>query len=284
MPGAFIAMSGGVMREIALVCLLALPGAGCMPVAPPALPTDNWQAGYFASIYVSEDVTGPERDALTARSKEQADDVVQKLRSIEQNNLAPGCIRRSINECLASLSRTIAIKDDYPGIKNYVLGKTDLSGQVIADKSVNFDGLIPGRKDAFTEYAHEYLFKADVDPNLVVSKLEVSLPADPMAATSAEDYDKTGAFEVVDAIKPPTCDLSRTAFYQGLENNLKKKARYSSEADIFDRRRRSIESRTPSETVCGLQLELTGAYGRSSDLRTSYNRRGNFGGATLTIH
>jgi hypothetical protein len=104
-----------------------------------------------------------------------------------------------------------------------------------------------------------------------------------MAATSAEDYYNTGAFEVVDAIKPPTCDLSRIEFYQGLENNLKKKASYSSGVSSPGSRQHWIESKTPSQTVCGMQLGLAGAYNRGSDLRTSSNRRSVFGGGTLMI-
>jgi hypothetical protein len=267
-----------------LICGLALTTAACSSIEPGALPVDNWEAGYFASINVRS-APASEQDALMARSKEQTEEVVQKLHAIQQKTLNPGCIHRTIDECLASLSQLIGIEDFYPGNKNYILGKVDLDGHVMPDKAISFDGHIVGRKkDFLSEAAHHYRFLADVDPNLVVSKLEISLPADPMAAHGAEDYYATGAFEVIAAIKPSDCVLNRTDFYRNFENNLKPKVTSSSGADSTGSRQRWIESKTPTETICGMQIEFSGAYGRDSDLKTSFNAHGVYGGGWLMVH
>jgi hypothetical protein len=123
---------------------------------------------------------------------------------------------------------------------------------------------------------------ASVGSDLIVSRLEIFLPADPLMAKSADDYYKTGAFEVINAIRPATCPLERVAFYQSIENTLKKTRSYSSGRES-NGRRHWIESSTRAATVCGMKVEFAEAYGTAANLRSSINRSGAFGGGTMIV-
>ena len=99
------------------------------------------------------------------------------MKAIEQDTLAPGCLHRPINDCLASLAQKIAVTDRYPSLKNYVLGRIDLDGNPIPDKQISFQAHLPGqRQDIDHDIQQKYSFLAGVGPDLNVSKLEVSLP------------------------------------------------------------------------------------------------------------
>jgi hypothetical protein len=124
-----------------------------------------------------------------------------------------------------------------------------------------------------------------VDAEHRVSDVNAILPVDPMLQSTAEDYARTGLYEVVAAVSRPRCpSLQPVEVYRFFENDMKPQARF-----IGERKDKTLTDTTISRssvataTYCGRKLYFKSESGVSTRLAKFPKHYGAFSDGVLTV-
>ncbi len=250
-------------------------------------PVPGSPAGYYPGFGMG--VQDIKRDAYRQwyeTNRSAINDILAKIQQIKTGQMRSGCVGRDTHTCVATLAQTLAVTDDYLVDVDslYTPDKVDVNGNVLFEHAIFITGFLPGVRDpGMTTGVHLDIRLAD---NRTVKSVAAALPADPFMATTQDDYDKTGAEEVIAAMTRNACpNLGKAELARFIENRAKPKARFTGETTTYDPNdiMTANDKQTKNVKFCGLTLQFDSVYGNSTDLASLNNPHGAFGGMTITF-
>ena len=219
--------------------------------------------------------------------------------AINHGQARVGCIGEDVLTCMVTLSRVLAVATRYSDISIdpargvvSILGgssddpllqqtKTAVDGKLIFLKTLRFYAYVPGQDEGILPRG--IAVTVDLDDNWRIRRLSATLPHDPMGAHTAEEYDKTGIFELVTAAGVQPCKMARQELYRTFEAQLKPGLSPSHNIDVDMTSASETYGKHGKLDVCGRGVWFFSTRGVSTDLISRNNMSGSFGGGSLQI-
>ncbi len=208
-------------------------------------------AGYYPGRSTSGLVDGAELSAFLHKNQVAINDIQSRISGIKDGRLPPGCIGEDQYTCVATLAQKFAIADSYNDEDNLVAEtKYDVNGKRVTGSKFKFEGAVPGtvRDPRVPDLPPVVRFELTMSRERV-SQLAAKLSDDPTFARTQQEYDATGAYELVAAVTAKTCPtLGRDEVAKWIENTVKPAAR-----SFRQRIRRGVEEDKISKNIrfCG---------------------------------
>jgi len=241
------------------------------------------QPGYYAGLSDKVyDFNRPKWQQWYTSNQVGIADIQQKIDQIKAGTLTPGCIGRDPNTCVATLSQTLSVADNYAVSNLFAKENRDVNGKIISKHIILITGYIPGVRDIL-ERTTALQITLSLNNDHSVKSVSAMLPHDPLYAKTQEEYDKTGSYEIIAAMTKADCpELSHTEVARFIENSVKPKGKFTGERWSFDNGITRTNGKAANNIkFCGRSMEFYSSYGQSSDLATMNNPHGAFGGVTI---
>jgi hypothetical protein len=218
----------------------------------------------------------------------------QRQEEVARGQARPGCIGEDVLTCMATLARVLAVATDFHNLEiNAVNGtpsisagdpllqqlKTAVDGKMIFDKTLRFSAYIPGQDEGILP--HGISIWVDLDSTRRIKRMSASLPYNPLGAHTEQEYDKTGIFELVTATSVQPCDLRKIDLYRKFEAELKPGLRPSHNIDVDMSSASETYGQSGRLEICGRSVSFYSFHGVSTDLISSHNMSGSYGGGSL---
>ena len=183
---------------------------------------------------------------------------------------AAPCLGQPYQACVASLRRVFTIDEN------------DLSRQLEGMNKVDVNGRpLPGRKLIILSVSYPgqsvpHVSTLDLDGEMHVKSMDISLPGDPGDANTAEEYEQTHMAEAMSAILPAACSADKLSLYKFFQNQVKPKIVHDGRDAHVGDTNASVNyfSHTPSIPYCGGHLKYTRLLGQDTDNITEDNPHG----------
>ncbi len=241
--------------------------------------------GYYPGLV--SDVAAFERtewDQWFAAHRADIDDIFGKIKQIKSGQLRPGCLGRDRWTCVATLAQTTAVADNFVLDHLFDPPQVDVNGKLIRWR-VSFSGFIPGYHELYG--IRGIVFELEFDERMLVKSLRAGLPRDPLFAQTQEEYDKTGAYEVIAAMVLTACPhISHGDVARFIENQVKPAIRTETSKRECSPAGGCISgeaARARGVSYCGETMRFSSIYGRDTNMITGQNRHGSFGGASIVF-
>ncbi len=220
--------------------------------------------------------------AFLIRHKAKIDEINTLISKFKSEPRLHSCIGASVADCVASLALVFPVNTMFaPGAPslNAPLDDedVDVNGKRITAKTLS---VILGPADA----ANPMLAMLNVDEKGRVETLYVVLPADPLMAGTAAEYDRTRIYEALAATMPGSCDLpDRQKVYQLVENELKPRSVPGTNVGDSAEGLKEASWEQTNGSLCGLPINLRTEVSSAVDRVTSENPHGMSKSTTLAI-
>lgn len=209
------------------------------------------------------------------------DDILAKIQQVKAGQIQPGCIARDVHTCVATLAQRLAVTDYYAISRLYTPDKADVNGKVLFEHTTFLTGFLPGVRDSAMTRGLQIQIRLGDDR--AVESVVAHLPADPFMAETQDEYDKTGAYEVIAAMTRNACpNLTRSEVARFIENDVKPKSGFTGETTTYDSGITTAnDKQVKNVKFCGLTLQFDSVYGQGTDLASLNNPHGAFGGMMI---
>jgi hypothetical protein len=188
-----------------LLIILALPARvfGQEILAP-----DRDGPGYYAGDeYGVPESSRPKFLAWAESHRAQIREVVSRVERIKSGKLLPGCLNHDLLTCVASFAQTLAVTDSFDSDSLFKEPEVDINGRIIDRKPPSFEAFfrVDGVEKPLALSVHIL-----VNPDMKVRALEIFFPdlTQPLFAKTQLEYEKTGVFELLQALSPNSCKSS----------------------------------------------------------------------------
>jgi hypothetical protein len=185
----------------------------------------------------------------------------------------PGCLERDIHICIDYLKTRLAA-DDWKSVDSQLesMNTLDVNGKRIGGSEVMIDAKLPGFERGVTIWV-------TFAKNGLVKKVRSGLLSDPGNAQTRDDYDKTGLFEITNAVIGPDCpSLERLHLYQFFENTVKHHWRQKGDSTDFTDTDVSTTHGRHADDIpfCGKRFSYDQSFGVDTSLISEYNASGSY--------
>ena len=226
------------MRRVRIAtCVVALACGGCAAQGVPAKQAASHQlevltlrgepVGYYPGRFSRGLTDSAELSAFLHKNETLIDDIQSRVSGIRDGRLAPGCIGEDQYTCIATLAQKFAIGDSYQDEDSPLAAtKYDVNGNRATGTKFKFVGYVPvpGRESDAIDPSPVVKFQLTMGRDRV-TKVAAELAQDPTFARTQEEYDATGAYELVAAVTAKTCPtLGKPEVAKWIENTIKPSA------------------------------------------------------------
>jgi hypothetical protein len=266
------------------MCMVVLACGGCAAQGlPPQQPASHQfevvsamrePVGYYPGRDILGLVDSAELNAFLQKNQASISDIQSRISGIRDGRLPAGCIGEDQYTCVATLAQKFAIADSYRDEDNLLAEiKYDVNGKRVTGSKFKFVGYVPGvvRGPQAPDLPPMVKFQLTMSREHV-SELAAELSDDPTFARTQQEYDATGAYELVAAVTAKTCPtLGKDEVAKWIENTVKPAAKSSRQ-----RIRRGVEEDRISKNIrfCGRLFSFGSMWARRTYNQYGPNVRG----------
>lgn len=187
-----------------------------------------------------------------------------RIKAARASGELPGCIGRSVEDCIVTLAQDLALADDYTHSHLFEPPEVDVNGKPIFPKLVEIFAFRPGvpgqPKDpamAISYLQDRYpLFLHLSDANKITEISVGNGKTSILQARTEADYDQTAIYEILRPLMRAQCpQLSRLELDRFIENKLKPPVRNAAALGAAAKARLNLKS-SPLLPFCGRKLAL----------------------------
>lgn len=185
-----------------------------------------------------------------------------RLKAAKASAELPGCIGRSVEDCVVTLAQALALADNYtrPSFLDPV--QLDVNGKPLTPKLVEilaFRAGVPGQAQApQISYLQERqtLFLHLSDENKVTDISVYPSTMSLLRAQTEADYDQTAIYNILQPLTRTSCpQMSKLDLYRFIENKLKPPVRNAAAIGAAAKARINVVS-SPLLPFCGRKLRM----------------------------
>jgi hypothetical protein len=179
-----------------------------------------------------------------------------------------GCIDHSLDDCVSGF-RLIYTLDDSQMEKGPFKPDVDVNGHVIPKRNLAMFFFWDGPSE------DHRLATVELDSNLKVVEVDVSLSRNPESAQTEEEYAATGLASAFSAVAP-SCFPDKIATFRFFENSIKPKIIRDAKETTVNELRASTSTfhHTPTIQVCGLAVQYSSLTGTDTEDISESNSHG----------
>jgi hypothetical protein len=276
------------MLRGALLAVLGMSLTACM-AAPGyrALQDDPTTPGYFPGVLVGVAAQErPEFDRFMSENKPAFQDIWNRERRIRSGAEPGGCIGEEVYTCVATLGQTLMVSDFWRDATLVRTPSVDVNGKPLPPPLVILSAYLPAAEPP-EPGTKRPMIQIGIQPDAErrVRNVSVLLPIDPMLQSTAEEYARTGLYEVLAAVSRPSCpSLQPLEVYRFFENEVKPQAR-----SIGERKDKTLTDTTitrssvANATYCGRKLYFQSESGVSTRLAKFPKHYGAFADGLIVV-
>jgi hypothetical protein len=228
----------------------------------------------------------PELDAYRRDNMAEIKDIAQRILRIRSGAEPGGCIGEDVYTCVASLSQGLTVSDYWREATLFRKPALDVNGKPLPPAPVLLFAYLPAAEPPTPGTKRPMIrIGIHVDPDHRVRDMSVFLPIDPTLQSTAEDYARTGLYEVLAAVGRPGCtNLQPLEVYRFFENEVKPQVRFTGERKDKTLIETTItRSSAASAAYCGRKLYFQSESGVSTRFAKFPKHYGAFTEGVITV-